>query len=261
MSARAEPTARSTSFVRRSWDGLASALTFLTILPLPATAVGEFDLGSAVIWFPAVGAVVGAISGGVRAAFDPLVGRGPSTALAMVALVIVTGALHQDALADTADGLGVRGDAQRRIEVMRDSRVGAFGVLALVGWALLMFSSLEQAGWWHALLILIAAGVAGRLAAPLQGLIAPPSCPDGLGSRMTLSLVGVFVAAVIAAAILVAAVGPGRGGVAFAVAVVVAALTGWTARRLLGGSTGDTLGAAIALTEVCVCVALVPMWK
>jgi adenosylcobinamide-GDP ribazoletransferase len=68
------------------------------------------------------------------------------------------------------------------------------------------------------------------------------------------------VAAIIAAAILLATVGPSRGGVALAVAAVTAAVTGWMARRMLGGSTGDTLGAAVALTEVCVCVALVPMW-
>jgi adenosylcobinamide-GDP ribazoletransferase len=260
LSAQADPAARPQNFARRGWDGLASAVTFLTVLPLPANTIGEFDLRAGVVWFPAVGALVGAIAGGVRAAFDPLVGRGPSTALAMIALVVVTGALHQDALADTADGLGVQGDAERRIQVMRDSRVGAFGVLALIGWALLMFSSLEQAGSRHALLILIAAGAAGRLAAPLQGLIAPPSRPDGLGSRMTPSPNAVLAAAVIAAAILAAAVGLARGGVALAVALAAAALTGWMARRMLGGITGDTLGAAVALTEVCVCVALVPMW-
>ena len=261
MTAKSEPLSPGHGFARRGWSGLASALTFLTILPLPANAVDEFDLGSAVIWFPVVGALVGAIAGGVRAAFDPLVGRGPSTALAMVALVMVTGALHQDALADMADGLGARGDAQRRIQVMRDSRVGAFGVLALIGWAVLMFSSLEQVGSRHGLLILIAAGAAGRLAAPMEALMAPPPRHDGLGSLMKPSATVVVVAAVIAATILVASVGPARAAVACAATLGAAAVTAWTARVMLGGSTGDTLGAAVALTEVSVCLALVPMWR
>jgi adenosylcobinamide-GDP ribazoletransferase len=131
----------------------------------------------------------------------------------MVAVVVVSGALHQDALADTADGLGVHGDRVRRLAMMRDSATGAFGVLALIGWALLLFTALEPLGADHALRALIVAG----------------------------------------------AVGPVRGVVALAACGLAAILSAALARRTIGGSTGDTLGAAVAVTEVAVCLALMAM--
>jgi adenosylcobinamide-GDP ribazoletransferase len=263
LSVPAEAAARKPRALQAVGGGLLDALSFLTILPMPArVARGErFALTAAVPWFPVVGALAGGFAGGLRVAFDPLLGRGPSSALAMVGLVAISGALHQDALADLADGVGARGDAQRRLEVMRDPRVGTFGALALILWALLLFTSLERLGSDHALLTLVAAAASGRLAAPLQALMSPPARADGLGAQLRASAPAAAAASLAAAAIAIAAVGPLRGGLSCAVAVLAAFFTARTARRTFGGVTGDTLGAGIALTEVGVCLLLASMWR
>lgn len=262
MTAQAKPIIARPRLVRRAWAGLVSAITFLTIIPMPATAArqDEFDLSEASAWFPLVGGAIGAFAGGLRVACQPLFGPGPSTAIAMVGLVAISGALHQDALADTADGLGVRGDRVRRLAAMRDSATGAFGVLALIGWALLLFTSLEPLRSDQVLRALIAACAAGRLAALLHGAGARPARTDGLGAGLHVKRPVLAIAAVTAAAIIVAAVGPIHGAASLGVCVLVSASSAVLARRSLGGSTGDTIGAAVAVTEVAVCVALVGMW-
>ncbi len=242
--------------------GLTGAVTFLTLVPMPAAAFGgTFELGWSLAWFPLVGAAVGATGGGVRVGLDHLLGPAPSSALAITAMVALTGALHQDALADTCDGLGVRGDRERRLAVMRDSTVGAFGVLAIVLWALIEFAALAGLTSVHALLALIAAGATSRCAAVLHGLLAPPARPGGLGAALGVTATRAALATVAAAVICVVAVGPARGGVALAVAAVVSGLCAQLARRAVGGSTGDTLGATAALAEATVCLALLASWR
>ncbi len=237
-------------------------MTFLTLVPMPAAAFGEtFELGWSLAWFPLVGAAVGATGGGVRVGLDHLLGPAPSSALAIAAMVVLTGALHQDALADTCDGLGVRGDRERRLAVMRDSTVGAFGVLAIVLWALIEFAALDGLSAVHALLALIAAGAASRCAAVLHGLLAPPARPDGLGAALGVTVTRTGSALVLAAVISVVSVGLARGGLTLAVAFVACGLCAQLAHRAVGGSTGDTLGATAALAEATVCLALLASWR
>jgi adenosylcobinamide-GDP ribazoletransferase len=230
-------------------------------VPQAALGAEPFDLAGALAWFPFVGAGIGALAGAARAGLDPLVGRGPSTVLAIMTLVLTTGALHQDALADMADGLGVRGNRERRLAVMRDSTLGAFGVLALILWALVLFTALDSLTPGHALRTLIAAAATGRLAALIHGACAPPARSDGLGAGLHVAARPVVLASLIAAAIAVAAAGLARGSLALGVAAAVGAGSAVSARRTVGGRTGDTLGAAVALAEVFVCLALVATWR
>lgn len=241
---------------------MARAIVFLTILPLPQAFLGEerFDLAAGLAWFPLVGAAVGAVAAAVLSGLDPLVGRAPGTVVAIGALVLITGALHQDALADTADGFGVRGDRARRLAVMRDSTLGAFGVLALTFWALLLLTSVDSLAPGQARQTLIAATATARLAALVHGRCAPPARGDGLGAGLHVSVRPLALATVMAAAIAVAAAGPIRGALALGVAVAVGGASAWSARRTVGGRTGDTLGAAVALAEVGVCLALLATW-
>jgi adenosylcobinamide-GDP ribazoletransferase len=250
-------------FAGRAFGGLLGALAFLTILPLPkrlANAVAP-ELDSALPWFPVIGAAVGAAAGGIRAGFDPLVGHGPSTVLAMIALVVLTGALHYDGLADTADGLGVRGDPVRRLAAMRDSAIGAFGVLALVGWALLLFTALEPPSSAQTLKALIAAGAMSRLALIIQGFGARPARVDGLGAAFDVHIGVLVIGAVVTAAIMLAAAGPWHGFVSLVVGVIAAVLMTLFVRHAFAGRTGDTLGAGAAVAEVAVCVTLAGMWS
>jgi adenosylcobinamide-GDP ribazoletransferase len=236
----------------RAVGGAADAVTFLTIVPLRRHAPG--DLGLAAPWFPAVGALVGALAGALLLVAEPLVGAQVAATLAVAALVIVTGALHADGLADCADGLGARGGRERRLDVMRDPAVGVFGTLALLGWVLLVIGSLAQLDRTDALLTLVSAAAVGRWGALLHAVAAPPARRDGLGVGFAVRPVALVPATVATIAVALLANPPARGLAALLAGVVAAVLVSLWARRTLGGRTGDTLGATIALGEVAVCL-------
>lgn len=243
--------------LRTGWAGLAGAITFLTIVPVG----GGGEVGRAAGWFTVVGAAVGGLAGGVRAGLQPLLGVTPATVLAVTALVIVTGALHQDGLADTVDGLGVRGDRDRRLAAMRDSSVGVFGALALIGWALLLVAVLDSLSARRALEALVAAAALGRWAALLHAAWSAPARADGLGASFAVGRTAVTVAGAVALGFAVALGGLGPGLAAVAAALVVAALSVLHVRATLGGRTGDTLGATVALAEVAVCTVMLAAWQ
>jgi adenosylcobinamide-GDP ribazoletransferase len=239
--------------------GLLLALTFLTVLPLrvPAAPAGDDDRGAAVApaFYALVGAAVGAAGAGVFAAAEPGLGGSVAAILALATLVILTGGLHQDGLADCADALGVRGDRSRRLAVMRDPTIGSFGTLALVLYALLLVTALAQLDTGEAVAALITAAATGRWAALLHAQWAPPARTDGLGSAFVPSTAAVIVAGL--TAVLAAVIGDvASAGVAVLAAMLTAALTSWFARRAVGGRTGDTLGATVVLTELVVVLAL-----
>lgn len=247
--------------LRRAGAQLALTVSFLTVLPVRLRAPHSADLGGAAAWFPAVGAVIGALAGGVRAGAEPVVGATAATVLAMAALVLLTGALHQDGLADTADGLGVRGDPERRLAVMRDSTTGAFGVLALIGWALLLLAALAPLNTLEALAALVTAGALSRWAALLHAAGTPPARPDGLGAGFHVGRVTLLIASACAVVVAGVAAGPGPGTVSLGVTLVIALLSAWAARRVIGGRTGDTIGATVAVVEVAVCTGLLGFWR
>jgi adenosylcobinamide-GDP ribazoletransferase len=166
----------------------------------------------------------------------------------------LTGALHQDGLADCADALGVRGGRDRRLEVMRDSTVGAFGALALVLWALLLAAVLAALPRHDVVRTLVIAGALGRWAAVLHATALAPARRDGLGAAFSPGLTALVVAT--GAAVATVALEPLPALAALAAAVVVMAAVSVIARWGLGGRTGDTLGATVALTEVAVCLVL-----
>jgi adenosylcobinamide-GDP ribazoletransferase len=245
----------------RPWAGLASAITFLTIVPVPAGADADAGLGGAAVWFPVVGAAVGGLAGGVRLLAGDALGASVATVLAMIALVIVTGALHQDGLADTADGLGARGARARRLEVMRDSSTGVFGALALIAWALLLFTTLTSLDGDRALRALVVACALARWAALAHAAATSPARSDGLGAALRVGRPALAVATVVSAIVALAIAGLVPGAAAIGAAVVVVGLSVAFARRTLGGRTGDTLGATVAIAEVVVCVVLLGVWQ
>lgn len=234
--------------------GAALAVSLLTVVPVRARTEPA-GLGAAAAWFPAVGALVGLGAGGVWLAADEAVGAGVAGGLAVAWLVGFTGALHLDGLADCADALGVRGGRERRLAVMRESTVGVFGVAVVVLWALLLALAIAALPHDDALPTLVVAGTLGRWAAVLQSVAMSPARPDGLGAAFsaTRTAVAVATAAAIIAAVTLASV---DGLAACLAALAVAAGVAAWARRALGGRTGDTLGAAIALTELTVVLVL-----
>ncbi len=213
-------------------------------------------LGAAAAWFAIVGAAVGALAGALAYLAAPRLGTTLAAILAITVLVVLTGALHADGLADCADGLGVRGDRARRLAVMRDSAIGTFGVLALVLWALLLVSALAGLERGDALRALVVAAALGRWAALVHAATTLPARADGLGAGFAPEGPALAFATATAAACALALAGVRHGLVVLFVAAATAVLVGGWARAALGGRTGDTLGATVALAEAAVAVAL-----
>lgn len=241
-------------------DRLLLAHTFLTRLPLPQPQgqISPERLARAAVMFPLVGLTVGALAALVRWGADPL-GPGFATVAALAVAPLVTGAFHEDGLADTADGLGPyqRG---RRLEAMRDSTLGTFGVLALVFSVLARFALLVPLGSRDAALALIAGHVLGRWSTLPLAWFGSPARTDGLGAALVQPtteqvIAGSGIALALAAPALfgidLASIPTALGA---AVIVVVASGLYWT--RAFGGMTGDTYGATNQLTEIATYVAV-----
>lgn len=248
----------STGRAERAGRAGALAATFLTILPLRLTRPAG-DLGAAAPWFPVIGAGIGALAGGVLLAAEPLFGIQVAATLAVLALVGVTGGLHADGLADCADGLGARGGGrERRLAVMRDPATGVFGLLALLAYVLLLIGALARLGGGvDTLRALVVAAAIGRWGALAHAATAPPARPDGLGAGFVVSPAAVALSAVVPVALALVLEPPLHGLAAVFAGALAALVTSLWARRMLGGRTGDTLGAAVAVGEVAAVLALV----
>ena len=223
------------------------ALRFLTRLPLgPEPIVAPGSLAAAGWAFPLIGALVGLIAG--IAYWIALALSLPPFAAALIAIgasVAVTGGLHEDGLADMADGFGGGRDVTEKLAIMRDSRIGSFGVLALIFSVGLRMAAIAFIAWRGPVMAaLIAAHAVGRGLLPLVMNYLPPAREDGLGAEAGRpGLAVALVSAAIAAVIALFALGPRLGIEALIAVAIVTALRAAFAYRHIGGHTGDVLGA------------------
>jgi adenosylcobinamide-GDP ribazoletransferase len=229
-----------------------AAVSLLTRIPL-APAVGAGEPAGAVPWFPVVGALVGFAIGGIYALFvwalPPLV----AAALAAGAGALITGAFHEDGLADTVDAFGGGWDRDDVVRILEDPRHGTFGVLALVIATIFRVTAIATYGAWAAIAVLGAAHALSRaLAVGLMGVVAPARA-EGLGAAYARSLSRTRVAIAVGSGVVIAAVliGPWAAP-ALVVAILPVAVVGRLAVRKVGGTTGDVLGAAQQLAELAV---------
>ncbi|WP_269713577.1 adenosylcobinamide-GDP ribazoletransferase [Caulobacter sp. NIBR2454] len=240
--------------LRRQVELFFCAVQFLTRLPTPKLSRFEPDWTTrSARWFPLVGQIVGGLSALVLLAAAHFWISWIAALLAVAAGVLITGAFHEDGLADTADGLGGGQTPERRLEIMKDSRVGTYGVIALVLVLGLKVAALASLAPVIAALALLAAHGAGRAAAVLVMRLSPYAgdasvakwkpVPDGVrwGEVLMAALIAVWPMVFLPAGNLL--LGLGIGGV-LALAVV------FLARRLLGGHTGDVLGAVEQVFEL-----------
>ncbi len=243
------------------WRHLRAALSFLTILPAGRIDHDQARPGAGAAWFPLVGGLLGLLAGGLRALTLGALGGAAASILGLILLVAMTGALHHDGLADAADALGVRGDRERRLAVMRDPRIGVFGALALIGWSLLMVASLAPLRSVDGIRSLVAAAAGGRWLALVHARAVAPARPDGLGATFKPRATAVTAASAItlAGALLLCGLLPGAVALACA-AITCAAVSLWSS-HVIGGRTGDTLGATVVLTEAAVCLTLLGFWR
>lgn len=239
-------------------SGFTVAAAFLTRIPVAEAGESDRSLVEAAWAFPLVGAGIGAVAAFVFL-FAQLTGLGdwPAALLAVAAGLLVTGALHEDGLADAADGLFGGADRDRRLAIMRDSRHGTFAVLALVLSVALRAAALAQIGdVVLAGLALVAAHAGSRGLLPVVLLALAPARDDGLGASCDRPRPAVVIAAVlIALAIAAAALGPAHGLGAFGLAAAAMAGAAAVAQRRIGGYTGDVLGAVQQIGEIVMLLA------
>lgn len=246
--------------VTRVVPDLLSAAALLSRLPLP----DHRATGAASAWaWPLVGAALGAIAAGVASAALWLgITPGVAAALVLATSAMLTGGLHEDGLSDTADGLFGGWTKQRRLEIMKDSRIGSYGMLALMLVTLARWSALTAllvfGGHWAAL---IATGAVARAPMALMMALLPNARGEGLSHATGRpSLPAAWVGLMLALAISTGLAGwtglsAWTGPSLLAVALVVAFLVSISALRKIGGQTGDILGATQQLAEVA-CLAV-----
>lgn len=238
-----------------------AALGLLTRLPVPVPA-DALARGARAAWAWPLAGVAVAAPAGLAGALALALGLTPLLAagLTVLAQVMLTGALHEDGLADSADGLWGGWTRERRLEIMKDSRSGAYGVIALALALILRVSALaalmEGEGWIWGLVAVAAASRAG-----MAGLAAalPSARPGGLSGRVGRpEPATAWTGIALALAVALAATGGAMIALAFwtGAALVV---WGWIARARIGGQTGDILGAGQQVAEIaglCVLVAV-----
>jgi adenosylcobinamide-GDP ribazoletransferase len=235
------------------------ALAFLTRAPVRAQPWADADLAASVPWFPLVGALIGLVG---AIAYALAVGLGlpplPAAAIALGAGIWLSGALHEDGLADVADGFGGGSTREDKLAIMRDPRIGSYGALAL------FLALLARAGAIAGLgdpsqiaAALITAGAASRAAVAAAMTALPQARTDGLATNAgrphpLRAAAAVLIAALIALVLL------GQAALAALLAGALGALAiALLARRQIGGYTGDVLGAVQQLTEIGLLFAVV----
>ena len=229
--------------------GFLAGVSFLTRAPV-RVAIVEADVAASIAWFSVVGALVGAVSGAVYLGARELWTPAIAALLAVGASVAITGAFHEDGLGDTADAFGAASSGRDPQPVLKDPRMGAFGVVALVCGLGLRVAGVAALSPRAGLFALIAAHALAR-GVSAAAVVSAPSTATGLGS----SYAGLaprwrgWVACAVGVAIASICLGP-AGLVAAALAGLAAVALARSAARALGGVSGDVLGAIEQIGEI-----------
>ena len=236
--------------------GALAALGLLTTVPLPRAA-HRAPSAATLAGFAAAGLLLGGALAGLEAALAPLLPVAPRSAVLLAALALLSGGIHLDGLADCADGLLGGRTPEQRLAIMRDSRVGGFGVAAVIAVVLCEYAALSALGGPR-LQALVVAVTASRAATALALGISTPARADGLGHAYAVPhrAVGAAVAVAVAAAVGWGLLGV-RGLATVSATLLAAPAVASVARRRAGGMTGDGLGAVaelgLAVALLCLC--------
>jgi len=238
----------------------AGALSFLTRIPVGRwVELGGDDVARGAVLFPVVGAGVGALAGLVVTGLDARLTLLVAAGLAVALEAFLTGAIHFDALADVADGLGAA-SRERTLEIMREPAIGAFGATALVLDVVVKVAALAAVATGPDAILAVAAAYAlGRTAPLALGWWLPYARPERGGGSVLTGRTGAVSRALgvgVGIGLAVAALGL-RGLVLAGAAALAAAAVGFVSRRRLGGVTGDVLGASVEAATTLALVAAV----
>jgi adenosylcobinamide-GDP ribazoletransferase len=240
-----------------SIQDVVTAFMLLTRLPLGRfSSAGASDLGRSVWAFPVVGFVVGLLGGLVYWAMHRLgVPALLASSWAWGTILLTTGAFHEDGLADTADGFGGGVTRERKLEIMRDSRIGTYGAVALGLSLLIRISAVATLERPHLVLVaLVAAAMVGRGGMIVPLLVLHPARPDGMAADMRMvPRWGAVLGFALAGLVLVSCLPAGKAIVVTLVALATCFGLARLARSQIGGHSGDVLGATEVIVE---CVTL-----
>jgi adenosylcobinamide-GDP ribazoletransferase len=258
MAGRVTDNKRGAAAWRPHGMDLAEALMLLTRLPVPVNLATPRGAQAAWAW-PLAGVVAAGLAAGIGAAASVAgLPSGVVAGLILLTLVLATGALHEDGLADSADGLFGGQTRERRLEILRDSRIGSYGVVALILALGLRWQALTALADRPTLLlgVLLTAAAVSRAAMAGVAWALPPARPDGL----SVATGRPPVAAVVLACVLSFWLALGFAGWAAALAatlaaVVAAAVVARAAQARIGGQTGDILGASQMVAECAILIA------
>jgi adenosylcobinamide-GDP ribazoletransferase len=247
--------------------GLVAAVSFLTRLPVArGPAFDARDVARSARWFPLVGLILGLVYAAVLWLCSLVFPAFVSAVVLAGVDALLTGAMHLDGLADTADGFGGGRTREDVLRIMRDHAIGAYGAVTLVLVLMLRIAAvsalIDSHGVHRALTAVVLAPVLGRWSAVLTGATNPyaRADPEGVGSparwmgRSELIVASITAALVtlVSAAVMGATSDFFRGPVAWLLVAVAGAWWSSRCRRRLGGVTGDTLGAGVELSECLV---------
>ncbi len=246
---------------------LLQALAFFSRLILPDTLwrlAAPHRLHQCTPWFPVAGLLIGIVPAALLWSLSPALPPLVAAGLAVAAGVYITGALHEDGLADTADGIGGGSTREKALEIMRDSRIGTYGALALMLSMLLRISSLAAITTVSPLAgvaALLVSHSAGRGAIALALAFATYARTEGTGSLVSPGISLREFGYTLAISLLLGLLFGGAAGLSAVAAGLAGALVLlWRFRRKTGGYTGDALGAMEQVGEIIVLVVLAGFW-
>lgn len=236
------------------FEDVALATQFLTRVPVPFKSLNPARLSRASAWFPVVGLLVGCAAALCYHLLTPHLGRPLTSLAAVLIMILVTGGLHEDGLADCADAFGGGWTREDRLRILKDSRIGSFGAIALIlalGARVLLLASMPMSTVVN---YLICAQVLSRWTPlPLSAMLPSARGPEGQGGRIAgrTSWMTVAIGSVVAIVPVVYLLRLSTLQPVIAVFAVVAT-SGFYYQRRLGGITGDCMGATIQISEIAV---------
>lgn len=233
-----------------------AALSFLTVIPLPRRR--EFSpeqLGGSIIYFPVVGIIIGLILAGLYWLLHLVLPSAVVSGLLLICLVGLTGGFHLDGFADTCDGIAARKTPEVRREVMRDSRVGALGVVGVCCLLIVKYVSLSSVPDSLMMVTLVLMPVVGRWAMVYAIFAHPYARPSGLGKvfKQAASRRRLAIATLVALAVVIAFARLPGLAIMLGVWAIVVAMAAYL-RVKFSGLTGDTYGAINEVAEVSVLI-------
>lgn len=242
-----------------------AALRFLTIVPCPEHLGAETeDLAGSLVFFPVVGALIGLLMAVAGWLLWPLLPALPAAAVMVFLMLAISGGLHLDGLADSADGLFSARPREQILEIMRDSRIGSMGVVGLVMALLMKTAALASLPQTQAAGALFLMPIAGRcLMIFTMALLPYARGTEGLAALFYERIGAQKKIVYWAGAMLYSGcwyAGGGAGLAAGAGALLVMLAFAWFCWKKIGGATGDTLGATCELGETMVALVLAVGW-